>query len=78
MIYGIGTDIVQLARIEHALVRSGERFARKILGEDELRIFSATRAKFATWYALSGDQICRKGGIFKGDWYGYSSTYDLA
>jgi holo-[acyl-carrier-protein] synthase len=33
MIYGIGTDIVQLTRIEHALVRSGERFARKILGK---------------------------------------------
>lgn len=43
MIYGIGTDIVQLARIEHALVRSGERFARKILGEDELRIFFQRR-----------------------------------
>jgi holo-[acyl-carrier-protein] synthase len=77
MIYGIGTDIVQLTRIEHALVRSGERFARKILGKMSC-VFFQRREKFATWYALSGDQICREGGIFKGDWYGYNSTYDLA
>jgi len=44
MIYGIGTDIVQLPRIEQALVRGGERFAKKILGDDELRIFFQRRA----------------------------------
>ncbi len=36
MIYGIGTDIVQISRIEQALARSGPRFAEKILGPEEL------------------------------------------
>jgi holo-[acyl-carrier protein] synthase len=45
MIYGIGTDIVQISRIEAALARSGERFAEKILGPDELLKYQARRAK---------------------------------
>ena len=36
MIYGIGTDIVRLDRIERLLERYGERFARRVLGPDEL------------------------------------------
>ena len=44
MIYGIGTDIVQIARIEQALARSGERFASKILGPQELAVFHERRA----------------------------------
>lgn len=48
MIYGIGTDIVQVARIEAALARSGERFAEKILGPQELAVFHERRAKNAT------------------------------
>jgi len=47
MIYGIGTDIVQVSRIEAALARSGERFAAKILGPDELVLFNQRRAKNA-------------------------------
>ncbi|MDQ1834827.1 holo-ACP synthase [Massilia scottii] len=46
MIYGIGTDIVQIARIEAALARS-ERFATKILGEDELAVFRQRREQNA-------------------------------
>ena len=45
MIYGIGTDIVQISRIEEALARNGDRFAEKILGPDELVKFHARRAK---------------------------------
>ncbi len=45
MIYGIGTDIVQVSRIEDALARSGERFATKILGPDELVLFHERRAR---------------------------------
>lgn len=44
MIYGIGTDIVQVSRIDAALARS-ERFAAKILGEDELAVFRQRRAQ---------------------------------
>lgn len=45
MIYGIGTDIVQISRVQAALARSGERFAEKILGPDELVKYHARRAK---------------------------------
>lgn len=44
MIYGIGTDIVQISRVEAALKRN-ERFAEKILGPEELIKFHARRAK---------------------------------
>ena len=40
MIYGIGTDIVQISRVEAALARN-ERFAEKILGPQEQEIFRA-------------------------------------
>jgi len=45
MIYGIGTDIVQISRIEAALARNGDRFAAKILGPEEMLKFQARRAK---------------------------------
>ena len=47
MIYGIGTDIVQVSRIAQALARSGVRFAEKILGPDELAEFHARTGKNA-------------------------------
>jgi holo-[acyl-carrier protein] synthase len=43
MIYGIGTDIIEIPRIEAALERFGERFARRILCEPELKRFAAHR-----------------------------------
>ncbi len=46
-IYGIGTDIVQIGRIEAALARSGERFAAKILGPDEMLKYQARSARNA-------------------------------
>lgn len=45
MIYGIGTDIVQISRVEAALARNGDRFAEKILGPQELEKFHARRAR---------------------------------
>ena len=44
-IYGIGTDIVQISRVQAALERSGPRFAEKILGPVELVKYHARRAK---------------------------------
>ncbi len=35
MIYGIGTDIVSVARMQQALDRHGEQFAERILGSGE-------------------------------------------
>ncbi len=45
MIYGIGTDIIQISRIEAALARHGERFAEKILGPEELEKYRRRTAK---------------------------------
>ncbi len=38
-IKGIGTDIVQIARIKTALERHGQRFAERILHNNELEIY---------------------------------------
>ena len=43
MIYGVGTDVVEIGRIEKALERFGERFARRILCEPELKRFARHR-----------------------------------
>lgn len=45
MIYGVGTDIIQISRIEAALARNGERFAEKILGPDELEKYRRRKEK---------------------------------
>lgn len=45
MIFGIGTDIVEISRIEAATQRNGDRFAEKILGVDELVIYRNRKAK---------------------------------
>lgn len=47
MIYGIGTDIIQISRIEAALARHGDRFAEKILGPQELDKYRHRKAKVA-------------------------------
>lgn len=47
MIYGIGTDIIQISRIEAALERHGDRFAEKILGPEELEKYQRRKAKVA-------------------------------
>jgi holo-[acyl-carrier protein] synthase len=43
VIYGVGTDVVEIERIEKALERHGERFARRVLCEPELKRFLAHR-----------------------------------
>jgi holo-[acyl-carrier protein] synthase len=45
MIYGIGTDICDVRRIEATLARRGDRFAEKVLGPDELKVFHFRRGK---------------------------------
>lgn len=42
MIFGIGTDIVSVPRMQQALDRHGERLAKRILTDDELADFSQT------------------------------------
>jgi holo-[acyl-carrier protein] synthase len=43
VIFGIGTDVVEIERIKKALERYGERFARRVLCEPELKRFHAHR-----------------------------------
>jgi len=44
VIYGIGTDICDIRRIEATLARRGERFAQKVLGPHEIEVFRARSA----------------------------------
>jgi len=39
VIYGVGTDIVEIERIQNALKRFGDRFEKRILCESELNRF---------------------------------------
>jgi holo-[acyl-carrier protein] synthase len=47
MIYGIGTDLIEIKRVERVLERFGERFARRILCEPELKRFRAHKQPVA-------------------------------
>lgn len=43
MIFGIGVDVVEVARITAAYARHGEQFARRILMPEELAAYARTR-----------------------------------
>ena len=45
MIFGVGTDIVELARIEASVERFGERFAERILMPQEMLLYQRTKMK---------------------------------
>jgi holo-[acyl-carrier protein] synthase len=45
MIYGIGTDLVEINRIEAALAQFGDRFAQRILGPQELQRYRSRSAR---------------------------------
>jgi holo-[acyl-carrier protein] synthase len=47
MIYGVGTDIVEIARVERVLSRYGERFALRILCPPEMARFRGHRQPVA-------------------------------
>jgi holo-[acyl-carrier protein] synthase len=47
MIYGVGTDLIEIKRVERVLRRFGERFARRILCEPELKRFRTHRQPVA-------------------------------
>lgn len=48
MIHGIGTDIVQVARIAASSERAGDRFAEKVLGPDEMIVYRERSGKVAS------------------------------
>jgi holo-[acyl-carrier protein] synthase len=43
VIFGIGTDILQLARVEDTWRRFGEHFARRLLLDEEHRLFVSSK-----------------------------------
>ena len=43
-ILGLGTDIVEIARIEAVIARSGERLARRVLSDNEWEIWKSPLA----------------------------------
>jgi holo-[acyl-carrier protein] synthase len=45
MIYGVGTDICDVRRIEAVLARRGDRFAEKVLGPHEIEVYRARKGK---------------------------------
>lgn len=45
MIYGIGTDICDIRRLRATLERRGDRFVEKVLGEREIEVYRARRAR---------------------------------
>jgi holo-[acyl-carrier protein] synthase len=47
VIFGVGTDIVEIARIAAAVERFGDRFVDRILGPEERRRYDARKARSA-------------------------------
>ena len=45
MIYGIGTDIVEVARIEASMAQFGDEFAKRILADSEWDAFEKSAVK---------------------------------
>lgn len=46
MIYGIGTDVCDIRRIEAVLQRQGERFVRKVLTDAEFAVWQKRSARW--------------------------------
>ena len=64
MIIGIGTDIVTVARIEAAMERHGDAFARRILSTPELAEYdaSAHRARFLSKRFAAKEALAKASG----------------
>jgi holo-[acyl-carrier protein] synthase len=43
VIFGIGTDVLKLERVEQTWQRFGEQFARRLLLDEEQRLFAASK-----------------------------------
>lgn len=51
-ILGLGTDIVEIARIEAVIARSGERLARRVLSDNEWEIWKRTTSQCVFWRSV--------------------------
>lgn len=71
MIFGIGTDIVDLTRITRIHQKYGDRLAQKILGEKEFKNISETFSakQLATQFAVKEATVKALGVGFRGGVY---------
>lgn len=45
MIFGVGTDIVELSRVQAAYDRFGEKFAQRILMDEEMELYRCSKRR---------------------------------
>lgn len=67
-ILGLGTDIVEIARIEAVISRSGDRPARRVLSDNEWAIWETHQQPVR----FPGEAFCSQRGGSKSLWHGYS------
>ena len=75
MIVGIGVDIAETARFEQLSLRFGERFARRILTDDELLVFASRKNSnnyLATRFAAK-EAVAKALGVGIGKQLGFHS-----
>lgn len=60
MIYGIGTDIVMVRRVDDLLERYGERFARRVLGPEELAEYRRRHGRGAHGPAYAARYLAKR------------------
>jgi holo-[acyl-carrier protein] synthase len=64
MIFGVGTDLLEVARVEHVWNRFGERFAERVLLDEELELYaeSANRVRFLAMRFAAKEAIVKAMG----------------
>ena len=81
MIYGIGTDLVTIKRIEEALFRFGDRFLHRILSEAEVAEYAQSQqaARFVAKRFAVKEAFSKAYGTGIGEsvgWHDVSVTHD--
>ena len=64
MIFGIGTDVVQLARVEAVYARHGDHFVRRLLLPEEERAFRHYRrpVRFLAMRFAANNNVAERSG----------------
>jgi holo-[acyl-carrier protein] synthase len=64
MIFGVGTDLLEVARVERVWNRFGERFATRVLLDEELELFaeSSNRVRFLAMRFAAKEAIVKAMG----------------
>ncbi len=83
MIYGIGTDLVNIKRIEEVLFRFGDRFLHRILSEEEAAEYaqSSQPARFVAKHFAAKEAFSKAYGTGIGEdvgWHDVRVTHDAS